>query len=809
MYERLGNTVTRHWLATILAWLGTAIFLSLICPSWNSVTQDGDLAHLPDDLPAQRGEQLLQETFPGDRSKSEVVIVVARDDGPLRSEDYVLADTIGAHFRSESVADLPILDVWTRNSEVIGAQLRAKNKAATLIVLQLGNEFMAVDNMRVLDRIQAELSTLRQGAPEGLEVGISGSAAIGGDMLASARESLRNTELTTVAMVLLILLIVYRSPLLAVVPLITIALSIIVATSLLAWLTQLGDLWGLEWWNFKVFSTTRIFIVVVLFGAGTDFCLFLIARYEEELGRGLDSVSAVSASIARIGDALLASALTTIAGLATMYFANFGKYASSGPAIGIALAITLLSCLTLAPALLRAWGSAVFWPAMSFRSTAKKDAFGEARIPQFPLPWSNRIWQRVAGLVVQRPGMVFSITALILLPFAVRGRHVDVTYDLLSELRMDRPSVRGTRLLQRHFPAGETQPVTVVAIKHDGQFHEKEGQADIAWLTKRLYGLEEIERVRSMTEPLGDRPGSIQLFSGEGLRKLGARNHETTERHFLSETSDGSDNATRLEVILRTDAFSENALAALNSIDRELAAVSQSAASPWQGARFEIAGTAAAIRDLRSVTQDDLGRIQVLVTLAVFIIIVAILRRPAICALLIASVLFSYLVTLGITETVFVAFYGDTYHGLDWKLPLFLFVILVAVGQDYNIYLVTRVFEEQKQHGTMRGLREGIVKTGGIITSCGVIMAATFSSMMTGSLRGMTELGFALSFGILLDTFIVRPVLVPCCLAGMARWKGTDAGSEENLSPRVPFFLHRETTRSRPAHSEEAKLAGD
>jgi len=821
MFHRLGNFVSRHWLAVVVVWVGLVGGLPWLSPRWEAVTLDGDFAYLPANMTSVRGGKLLVEAFPDQLARSSVALVFARRSGALTEADYEALDRFVERYSPKPDRASPVVSVWSHQSEVVGRKLTSRlgpQGQASLVFLHLTSEFMAVGNMRFITDLYQHGRTVTGAAdwPAGLELGITGSAAIGADMLLSAQESIERTERVTVLLVLLILLAVYRAPGLVVIPLATIMASVAVARNLVASLALFCAHAGID---FHIFKTTQIFVVVILYGAGTDFCLFLISRYREELHGGRSPERAIARSLGYVGNALAASALTTILGLGMMVFADFGKFRSGGPAIALCLTVALAASVTLAPALLRATGRLVFWP-VRLVVPPKTEVPSEK--------FSRGLWPTVAQIVLARPGLVLLISILVLTPLAWRGRAVAVSYDLVNELGPHRPSVSGFRLLAEYFLPGEIGPVTVLARCRDDRFQHPEGQADIGRLTKYLYQLttpdaagnphRPILSVRSLMEPLGGAPGAYSFFTGAGRNKLAVLKNPRTKALYLAQSGPLAGQVTRLDLIFQYDSFSRESVALFNYVERQLRALADDEllaelgryqpetqqdlavvyakhfsaeqrqrlnhlvvrltegdveqflalarlAPAWHGAQIEFLGNTPGIRDLEQVTASDQRLIQVLVVLAVGAVLVLILRRPVLCAYLILSVLFSYLVTMGVTEWLFGWIYGATYRGLDWKVPLFLFVLLVAIGQDYNIYLVTRVIEEQRRFGLREGLRRAMVSTGGIITSCGVIMAGTFVSMIAGTLRGMQELGLALSLGILLDTLVIRTVLVPAFMA--------------------------------------------
>jgi RND superfamily putative drug exporter len=402
-------------------------------------------------------------------------------------------------------------------------------------------------------------------------------------------------------------------------------------------------------------------------------------------------------------------------------------------------------------------------------------------------PSASGLWGWIALMLTRYPRitLVFGM-ALLLIPGIHGLRHEDhVTYDLSSQLNHSASSREGLRLLARHFDIGNINPVTVLVLRPEDS-PRADFESEIKELATRLYAVRGVATVRTADDPLGDFPPSrdMSLLSGDAWRRRALQNHRLATSYFFSSLPEYKNRLARLDVTIDGDPFSIETAGIVSDLGRYLHDQTRIDDSPWRGATILLTGTTPSIIDLRTVTLRDNRRIKIAVVVAVFLVLVVVIRRLGLCLYLILTVLVSYYATLGLTHWFFRGAYGSDFVGLDWKLPLFLFVILVAVGQDYNVYLVTRIVEEQQRLGWLSALRRAVSRTGGIITACGLVMAATFFSMTSAawlppliewlgfeiagsgrSLRGITELGFALGLGVLIDTFYVRTILVPSFVA--------------------------------------------
>lgn len=809
MFFRLGQQIARFWPMVLLLWLGAVAVASFLAPPLEQVAQTGEFAFLPADSPSRLAEQQFAAAFPDQAQASTIAVVVRRHSGELTHGDLEFIDNGETPADGEAARDLTDqlrhilqtvqppaseshtappheIEITTYRDRSVGQLLQSSDQQASLMIINLPTEFLDSANgptIHAFEQLLFENESFRETIPAGLEIYLSGTAVVGRDMLLTAKESAKATEHLTIVLVIALLILIYRAPLLALVPLITVFVSVKLTISCLCLMAARG--WVI------LFTGIESYVTVLLYGAGVDYCLFMIARYKEEIDAGIAPRTALTDSLGYVGAAIAASAGTVICGIGMMIFAEFGKFHDAGIAISFGLVIVLVASLTLTPALLCSTGRHVFWPQHSLATNATS---GESR------SGIQSIWEHVSQLLQTRPGWLWLGCLAGMIPFGIVGAwfYADLSYGLLSDLPPTARSVVGTKVVRHHFPDGLTGPITVLITAPDLDFRGLESGQGIEVIDQFSLALSArqsdfgIADVRSVAFPLGGERGLLQIQSeAQNLRdrvELKETLRRSLQTYVAVTNEEDPAHVTRMELITHEDPFAQNSIRDLTRLEKDLQAVWSQVSS--SSANFAILGPTASIRDLKTVTDRDQVRIDLLVTCGVFTILVVLLRQPAICVYLILSVLLSYLVTLGVTYLAFWIWDGAEFAGLDWKVPMFLFTILIAVGEDYNIFLMSRVAEEQAKRGRVAGILHALTCTGRIISSCGIIMAGTFASLAAGSLKGMSQLGFALAFGVLLDTFVVRPILVPAYLVliesgrlgTMSRWLGGRPDSAQSAT---------------------------
>jgi RND superfamily putative drug exporter len=593
------------------------------------------------------------------------VVVYERTDGLTPADKAkIVAD-------AKVFAASPDLD-----GKITGPVFSADGQAAqVLLPLNLGSEGW--------NRAAAAVDGLKRtaGGQPGLDVYVTGPAGNAADS-SKAFEGIDSTLLYgTVTVVVIILLITYRSPALWLLPVVSAGVALTCAQGAIYLLARYAGL--------TVNAQSAGILTVLVFGAGTDYALLLVARYREELRRHADRHEAMALALHRAGPAIIASAATVAISMLCLMFAETNSTRGLGPVASIGIVIGLAVMLTLLPALLVTVGRWIFWPA--------RPTYGSHE------PTTNGMWAKVGARISRAPRRTWIVTALALAAVALGIVQLDANGLTNAQSFTGRPgSVVGGSVLERHFVAGAGSPVVVVA------------NADRA------------SQVR-------------QAFAG----------------------TDGIDPATVTPPVVRNGtAYLQGTLtspadsqAAYRTIDRvrdNVHAVPQADA--------KVGGNSAVQLDVQRAARHDRNLIIPIVLLVVFAILAALLRAVISPLILVATVVLSYFAALGASALVF----RHVFHfgGTDTAYPLFVFVFLVALGIDYNIFLMTRVREETARHGTRPATLIGLAATGGVITSAGIVLAGTFSVLATLPVVAFAEIGFTVAFGVLLDTIVVRSILV-------------------------------------------------
>jgi len=524
---------------------------------------------------------------------------------------------------------------------------------------------------------------------DGLSAHITGPLGTAADS-ADAFSGIDSTLLfAALAVVIVLLLVTYRSPVLWLLPVISAGVALITAQAVIYLLARHAGL--------TVNAMAAGILSVLVFGAGTDYALLLTARYREELRRHADRHEAMRVALRRAGPALIASAATVALALLALMVADLNSTSGMGPVLAIGVAVALAAMLTLLPALLVVAGRWIFWPV--------RPAVGSAE------PTATGLWSRVGRAIAVRPRLTWVATTVLLGIMALGITGLNATGLSNAESFRGTPeSVAGEQVLARHFPAGAGQPVVVVGNAGSGE--------------RLAAAFRDVPGITGVTGPRA------------------ASGHAWLEGTLTA---------------------APDSPAASTTIDQARAALH---AVP--GADAKVGGGTAINLDVQRAAAHDRDVIIPFILGIVLLILMGLLRAVVAPLILLATVVLSFAASLGVSALVFEHLFG--FAGADTSFPLFVFVFLVALGIDYNIFLMTRVREEAQRRGPRQGALAGLAATGGVITSAGLVLAGTFAVLGTLPVTALTELGFAVAFGILLDTILVRSVLVTALNLDLGRW---------------------------------------
>ncbi|WP_029258661.1 MULTISPECIES: MMPL family transporter [unclassified Microbacterium] len=564
---------------------------------------------------------------------------------------------------------------------------------------------------------------LRDAVPDGVTVYITGPAGFSADLVAGFAGI--DGLLLGVALlaVLVILVLVYRSFLLPLV---------VLSTSLFALCVALLVVWWLAKFEVLLLSgQTQGILFILVIGAATDYALLFVARFREELRIAQDKGTAVMAAWKGSVEPIVASGGTVIAGLLCLLLSDLKSNSTLGPVAAIGIVFAMLSALTLLPSLLLLFGRAVFWP--------RRPRFEPEVVAAEHGMRTTGLWARLAGLIKRRPRVIWIVTTLVLLAGAAGITQLDADGVPQSDLVLGASEARdGQVALGEHFPGGSGSPVYVV-VKED----RLQDAADVLLANDGVDGVS----VTAADSPSGSAP-----VTEDGISAIGAPGTPAPE----PTTVDG-------EVLLQGTLTDAADSAAAASTVRELR-------GELDGMGALVGGVTATSIDTNDASIHDRNLIIPVILVVIMFILMLLLRSILAPVLLILTTVLSFGTAMGVSALVFNGIFA--FPGADPAVPLFGFVFLVALGIDYNIFLMTRVREESKAHGTREGILRGLSITGGVITSAGLVLAATFAALSVIPILFLVQLAFIVAFGVLLDTFVVRSLLVPALTydIGKAIW---------------------------------------
>jgi RND superfamily putative drug exporter len=768
IFRGIGSFSVRFRWFILVGWLVAAVAVAHFLPSLASVTQGNNANFLPASAPSQHAVTLGR---PFGESAQVPVLVLAARTGPLTTADQTwLSGPLQQDLRAVKTVTLvrdlgPSRDGQAEQLEVLSSVSQGNSPAVTSLV----------------NGLRSAIS--RAGPPPGLSVHLAGAIAIAVDQQNQTGNTGNQIQSLSVVFIIILLLLIFRAALAPLITLIPAFVAITISGPLVAEAAQAG---------LKVSQLAQILLIVLVLGAGTDYGLFLVFRVREQLRSGMEPKEAVITSLTRVGESITFSAATVIAALLSLLVATFQIYSTLGIPLAIGIGVMLLAGLTLLPALLAIFGRAAFWPGKTRTGTGKIG-----------------VWGRVAARIVQHPVLILSLGLVIFGGLAVASfgyKGAGFGGETTAPAHSD--SAAGQTLLTKHFPNSTANPTNIIFKLSQPAWDEP------ATLARAAQQLSASGLFTKMTGPLDPTGFALTPAQYAGLHsllgpakllptvppaglKIPVAAYQVYRATGQYVSLDGR--TVQYQTGLKAgDAASTAAMDAIPAVRTETTRVAHAIGA----ADSAVGGEAPALYDVSSISGSDLARV-IPVAIVVIGLLLALVMRSLVAPLyLIASVGLSYLAARGLAVLLFIDIGGSA--GLTFILPFLMFIFLLALGEDYNILVMTRIREEARTLSLREAVTRALNATGTTVTSAGLVLAGTFGvfALVGARTQGGSQfvnLAVGLALGILMDTFLVRTLLVPSAVLLLGRWNwwpsrmGRAPGSGPAAAPEaaVPAGLSR------------------
>jgi putative drug exporter of the RND superfamily len=757
IFRAIGKFAVKFRWVILILWIVAAAAIPKVLPSLASVTQGNNSAFLPASAPSEKATELAAPLGVS-QSVTPIPVIAAVGSGSLTSADQAWITSVQGDLAKVKT----VVKVRELGQSTVPGPNGAAGQAAQLQVL---SNVSTGDQGAMTDLVKQLRSAITAAhPPAGMQVHLAGQIAINVDQQGQSGKTGNEVQGASFVFILILLLIIFRSLLAPLITVIPALLSVSIAGPIIAELANHG---------LKVSQLSQLLLIVLVLGAGTDYGLFLVFRVRERLRLGDSSHEAVVNALTKVGESITFSAFTVIAALLSLLFATFQIYSNLGIPLAIGIGVMLLAGLTLLPALLAIFGKAAFWP-------SKQRAGAE----------TTGVWGRFAARIVKRPGVALAIGVVVFgaLSAAVTG-YESAGFGGTISAPSGTDSAAGTNLLNKYFPATSANPTNLVYKLSAPAW---DNAPAIAAATAQLQKSPEFTAVTGPLNPVGatgftpSQYQQLHALLGSGAlpptapaepaaaSAAGISSAQWAQAYQLYRATQQFVSADGKTIQFETSlkAGDPSTTAALNAVPGVRAA-GQAVVPTLHATDYGVTGEAPALYDISSISNTDLAHVIPIAIIVIGVLLALVMRSLVAPLYLIASVALSYFAALGLAVLLFIKL-GNS-GGITFILPFLLFIFLLALGEDYNILVMTRIREEAHHMPLRDAVAKALSVTGTTVTSAGLVLAGTFAvfALVGGGGSGgsqIRDVGVGLAVGVVMDTFVVRTVLVPCTVVLLGRW---------------------------------------